>query len=286
MDGTGQWLRWQSAAAAHARRLAECLGRGRRCGRRTRATEAKKREVAITPLLDWQIFYFRSDAWTNPLSSDGTVAPNPAALAQGAPNASVPDGVRLVLTLPPGQALSGTLTRDWVRPTWAGTSHESTWPLGAQRGAALLMAMLTVTLVATFAAAAMWQQWRASEVEAAERARVQSGWVLVGALDWARLILREDAALGRRRPPGRALGGAAGRSAAVHLSGGGPEHTGGNATTAMTRKTHSYPARSIDPQSRLNVTNLVQNGQVSVRRSSPSSGFSACSGCRRRNSAC
>ena len=62
-----------------------------------------------------------------------------------------------------------------------------------QGGAALLMAMLTVTLVATFAAASLWQQWRSVEVEAAERSRVQSSWVLTGALDWARLILREDA---------------------------------------------------------------------------------------------
>ena len=60
------------------------------------------------------------------------------------------------------------------------------------RGAALLAAMLTVALVATFAAAALWQQWRSVEVEAAERARVQSAWVLTGALDWARLLLRED----------------------------------------------------------------------------------------------
>ena len=60
------------------------------------------------------------------------------------------------------------------------------------RGAALLAAMLTVTLVATFAASAMWQQWRAVEVETAERGRVQSAWILVGALDWSRLILRED----------------------------------------------------------------------------------------------
>lgn len=59
-------------------------------------------------------------------------------------------------------------------------------------GAALLAAMLTVTLVATFAAAALWQQWRSVEVETAERARVQSGWILTGALDWSRLILRED----------------------------------------------------------------------------------------------
>lgn len=62
----------------------------------------------------------------------------------------------------------------------------------SQRGAALLAAMLTVTLVATFAAAALWQQWRASEVEAADRTRIQSSWILTGALDWARLILRED----------------------------------------------------------------------------------------------
>lgn len=61
-----------------------------------------------------------------------------------------------------------------------------------QAGAALLTAMLVVTLVASFAAAALWRQWRAIEVETAERARVQSAWILVGALDWARLILRED----------------------------------------------------------------------------------------------
>lgn len=65
-----------------------------------------------------------------------------------------------------------------------------------QRGAALLAAMLTVMLVATFSAAALWQQWRSSEVEAAERGRVQAAWVLIGALDWSRLILREDALTG------------------------------------------------------------------------------------------
>ncbi len=67
--------------------------------------------------------------------------------------------------------------------------------LGArfQRGSALLMAMLTVTLVATFASAALWQQWRSVEIEAAERSRTQMQWVLNGALDWSRLILQEHA---------------------------------------------------------------------------------------------
>jgi len=64
--------------------------------------------------------------------------------------------------------------------------------LQGQRGAALLAAMLTVTLVATLAASALWQQWRDVEIETSERARVQAAWMLGGALDWSRLILQED----------------------------------------------------------------------------------------------
>ena len=63
-------------------------------------------------------------------------------------------------------------------------------------GAALLAAMLTVTLVAALASTALWQQWQSVETETAERSRVQAAWVLVGALDWARLILMEDARAG------------------------------------------------------------------------------------------
>lgn len=63
-------------------------------------------------------------------------------------------------------------------------------------GAALLTAMLVVVLVSTLASAMVWQQWRAVQVEGAERARTQAAWILSGALDWARLILREDARSG------------------------------------------------------------------------------------------
>ena len=71
-----------------------------------------------------------------------------------------------------------------------------------QRGAALLTAMIIVTLVATLSAAMVWQQWRAVQVETAERARAQSAWILSGALDFAKLILREDL---RARPNYTAL---------------------------------------------------------------------------------
>ena len=62
-----------------------------------------------------------------------------------------------------------------------------------QRGAALLSAMLVVTLVASLASAALWLQWRQVELETAERSRSQSLWLLTGAMDWTRLILSEDA---------------------------------------------------------------------------------------------
>lgn len=64
------------------------------------------------------------------------------------------------------------------------------------RGAALLIAMSLLVLVTTLAAGMVWQQYRAIQVEAAERSRTQSAWILNGALDWARLILREDARSG------------------------------------------------------------------------------------------
>ncbi|MFN3862195.1 MAG: type II secretion system minor pseudopilin GspK [Roseateles sp.] len=69
-----------------------------------------------------------------------------------------------------------------------------------QRGAALLTAMIIVTLIASLAAGMVWQQYRAVQIEAAGRARAQSAWILQGALDWARLILLEDAKGNRNKP--------------------------------------------------------------------------------------
>ena len=50
--------------------------------------------------------------------------PRPAVFAPptGSGALAVPDGVRLVLKLSAGQAVSGTLTRDWVTPDLGGNS--------------------------------------------------------------------------------------------------------------------------------------------------------------------
>ena len=73
-------------------------------------------EVPIAALNEWKVFYFRADAWTNPLSSDGALTPTNAD-KPASPDLNLPDGVRLVLTLPVGDAVGGILTRDWVRPS-------------------------------------------------------------------------------------------------------------------------------------------------------------------------
>jgi general secretion pathway protein K len=69
----------------------------------------------------------------------------------------------------------------------------------AQRGAALLLAMMVVALVVTAAASMVWLQTRAVHVEGAQRARDQAAWILAGATDWARLLLREDHRAGQQQ---------------------------------------------------------------------------------------
>lgn len=133
-------------------------------------------------------------------------------------------------------------------------------PRTRQRGAAILTAMLTVTLVATFAAAALWQQWRSVEVEAAERSRMQSSWVLTGALDWARLILREDA---RSASADHLAEPWAVPLQEARLSTFLAADTTG-ATDAGTDTENVFLAgQIIDQQSMLNVNNLLEAGRLS-----------------------
>lgn len=114
----GTWLRWQSQPVVTRGDLDAAWQQADTWSQNPDA-EQRKYEVAILPLEAWQIFYFRSDAWTNPQSSAAAVVgPGSASAAQTV--SPLPDGVRLVLTLAPGQAISGQLTRDWVRPTLGG----------------------------------------------------------------------------------------------------------------------------------------------------------------------
>jgi general secretion pathway protein K len=145
-----------------------------------------------------------------------------------------------------------------------GTRLTTTRRRAGERGAALLAAMLTVALVATFAAASLWQQWRSVEVETAERARVQAAWILTGGLDWARLVLREDvkgSTIDTLGEPWAVPLQEARLSSFLAAQ--------NNASTSSDDDAGVMDAflsgQMIDLQSMMNVTNLVQGGKISDR---------------------
>ena len=125
-----------------------------------------------------------------------------------------------------------------------------------QRGAALLTAMLVVTVVATLASGMVWQQWRALQVEAAERAQTQSQWVLQGALDWTRMILREDAREGGADHLGEPW---AAPLAEARLS----TFLAADRAMAEDAPDAFLSGRIEDAQARYNLRNLIQQGKVS-----------------------
>jgi general secretion pathway protein J len=118
-EADGQWLRWQSPPVRTLGGWTDAWNRAN-VWSQTASAEDRVREVLIAPLTNWQIFYFRDNAWSNSLSSAGSSGASvPGSGQTGAPVA-VPDGIRLVLELPPGQPINGRMTMDWVRPTLGG----------------------------------------------------------------------------------------------------------------------------------------------------------------------
>lgn len=124
--GTAQWTRWQSAALNQRADWTAAWRRAETWGQ-TPSAEDRLNEVRVRALLQWQIFFHRGGAWSNPLSSEGapaagspSSAPSGTASAPQSTPGMPPDGIRLVLDLPAGQSLSGKLTWDWVNPVLTG----------------------------------------------------------------------------------------------------------------------------------------------------------------------
>jgi len=130
-------------------------------------------------------------------------------------------------------------------------------------GAALLMAMLSVALLAVLASAALWQQWRTLSVETAERDAQQTAWLLRGAQDWALVVLREDGRSGsidHLAEPWAVPLREARLSAFLAASSNGAV----NDSDSLTQQVF-LSGRITDMQSRLNVTNLIDGNQLNER---------------------
>ncbi len=107
-----QWMRWQSAPVQTQGDLQQALTRAQRWGQNPSADDAAFATTLI-PLDAWQLSYFRGNAWTNPLSSEG----NTDTHTQGA----LPDAIRLQIDLPDRTGVRGRITLDWVRPNFSNT---------------------------------------------------------------------------------------------------------------------------------------------------------------------
>ncbi len=128
------------------------------------------------------------------------------------------------------------------------------------RGAALLVALVLLSVVATLAAGMVWQQWRAVQVETAERSRSQSSWMLLGALDWARLILREDARSGKATSLNEPWATPLAEAQLSSFLAADRENTADSGPEA-------FLAGSItDAQARYNLRNLIIDGKVDAQQ--------------------
>jgi general secretion pathway protein J len=131
----GRWWRWQSPALQDRRSLLEAWTRAERWGKNAGADD-QNFETPLVAVDQWQISYFRGNAWTNPLSS----ASNNAGSVSS--NSSTPDAIRLVIDLRNNvnkqvegqangsnnaaltplatpQAQQGRLSIDWIRPNFS-----------------------------------------------------------------------------------------------------------------------------------------------------------------------
>lgn len=132
----GLWWRWQSPALQDRRSLLEAWTRAERWGKNASADD-QNFETPLVAIDQWQISYFRGNAWTNPLSSAGVNASANASANTSANNNSgpvtgtttsnsPPDAIRLVLdlsnkSLPTAstQSLQGRLSIDWIRTNFS-----------------------------------------------------------------------------------------------------------------------------------------------------------------------
>jgi len=113
-EGSPRWSRWQSGSIQRRDQLARAWQRASEWGREAQGSEAAYGDdssVALIPLAQWQLFYHRGETWGNPQSAVGNEG------GIDGDEGTLPNGIRVILSLGSGHTLSGDLVRDWVRTT-------------------------------------------------------------------------------------------------------------------------------------------------------------------------
>ena len=130
-------------------------------------------------------------------------------------------------------------------------------PDSRQRGVAVITALLLTTLAVTIVASLFWQQQVQVRSIENQRLHLQTKWILRGALDWARLILREDAKFSTVDHLGEPW--------AVSLAETRLDQYVENARADSDQSDATLSGHVVDAQSRFNLGNLAANGSVNPR---------------------
>jgi len=109
VDGQEVWLRWQSSPLTRRADLEQAWAQAETWARDPGDAE-RAGEVPVVPLTGWRVLYFRNAGWGEATPGD------PQDAETRKPATPLPEGVRLVLTLPAEGPIQGTLSLDWVSP--------------------------------------------------------------------------------------------------------------------------------------------------------------------------
>lgn len=127
--------------------------------------------------------------------------------------------------------------------------------LRRQQGVAVVTALLLATLAVTIVASLFWQQQVQVRSIENQRFQLQKKWVLRGALDWARLILREDARTSNEIDH-------LGEPWAVKLADTQLDQYVDNGKSDNEASEASLSGQIFDAQAKYNINNLALNGVV------------------------
>jgi general secretion pathway protein J len=105
----GQWMRWQSEAITQNSALEQAWSQALQWGQNQ--SNDITRQTSLISANNWQLFYFRGNAWINPLSSQDN--------ASTTTSSTLPDAIRLQIDVAPDNGMSGPITLDWVRPNFS-----------------------------------------------------------------------------------------------------------------------------------------------------------------------
>ncbi|MEO6354564.1 MAG: type II secretion system minor pseudopilin GspK [Burkholderiaceae bacterium] len=130
-------------------------------------------------------------------------------------------------------------------------------PLSAQRGVAVITALMLTALAVTIVASLFWQQQVQVRSIENQRLHLQTKWILRGALDWARLVLREDAKYSRVDTLGEPW--------SVSLAETRLDQYVENGRAESDQTDATLSGRIVDAQARFNLANLAQGGTVNPR---------------------